>query len=191
MSIMEGTVNFLVRPTAWHAASGHNYDAAQSTYAWKRILNITGTIEMGSSAEVLIDGTKSIHQLAAEVTITTGELTWLGDTSPRQIRLLKRDWEPPPPISKAAGTVTFSGAREGQTPTKSWDDTLFIEAAVPEPFFDELMGWLQAPHVALRQFYFDAFGDALVEVESFGGITYHWNESYLLLASISFSVGPR
>lgn len=157
----------------------------------KRI-SVSGTIE-DSNTVVLINGEKHIAGMEAEITIRTTENFNFGDTSARQIRFLERDFgDPTPIISKATGYINFSAARKGTMPSETWNDTVFVEAAVPEQFFADLSRWLQTSGVSLKRMSLEAFGEALVEVDSYGGITYHWQipekasgPAYLLLAGLS------
>ena len=79
-----------------------------------------------------------------------------------------------PPINQAIGYAHYHEAITDQETRRTLEEALFVEVVVEEWMLNDLWSAVRVPGLVIRQISLGLFGENLLEVDDFRGITYHW-----------------
>jgi hypothetical protein len=175
MEFVAGAFHLSARIQSCKSHVGYEYFEDHGTHGLSRSIDLSGTIlpygERG--AHLLIEGTKPLSGLPIGVSVRIGRPSEFGAMTDRQSRHLA-DMPHRPPINQAIGFAQYHEAITDQETRATLEEGLFVEVVVEEWVLNDLWSAVRVPGLLIRQISLGLFGENLLEVDEFRGITYHW-----------------
>lgn len=182
---MVGIYRIYIEDLEYRINSEMSFDEETQEYIYKRSVHGSGTVmDERRASELLIDGEKDLNKLQLYFSLYEEAPYELLAAQTRQTKRIS-DFPRQTFVSKILGTLSYDA---GQLGVKSG---LYGGLSVGLQQFEDLWECAKAGR-QLRGFSIAVFGDAMVERENIGIITYHWRQDHsksskLLICGFSFS----